>query len=72
MMSFGEFMESMLEEGKKGGWIKGAIKHPGRCTKGSENYDCPKGSPQWNLAQRFKHGDLHKDNEKKHDKKKDD
>ena len=43
-----------------GGWIKNAIKHPGRCTPGSPNYDCPKGSPQWNLAQRFKHGDLHK------------
>ena len=41
-------------------WIKKAIKHPGRCTPGSPNYDCPKGSPQWNLAQRFKHGDLHK------------
>ena len=49
---------SMLEEG--GEWIQGAIKHPGRCTPGSPNYDCPKGSPQWNLAQRFKHGDLHK------------
>jgi len=47
---------------KSGGkhWIQGAIKHPGRCTPGSPNYDCPKGSPQWNLAQRFKHGDLHK------------
>ena len=41
-------------------WIKKAIKHPGRCTPGSSNYDCPKGSPQWNLAQRFKYGDLHK------------
>lgn len=41
-------------------WIKKAIKHPGRCTPGSPNYDCPKGSPQWNLAQRFKHGYLHK------------
>ena len=46
---------------KDGGkWIQKAIKHPGRCTPGSPNYDCPKGSPQWNLAQRFKHGDLHK------------
>lgn len=49
----------MLEDG--GNWIQGAIKHPGRCTPGSPNYDCPKGSPQWNLAQRFKHGDLHKE-----------
>lgn len=24
-------------------WIKKAIKHPGRCTPGSPNYDCPKG-----------------------------
>lgn len=47
-----------MEEG--GEWIQGAIKHPGRCTPGSANYDCPEGSPQWNLAQRFKHGDLHK------------
>ena len=49
---------TIVEEG--GDWIQGAIKHPGRCTPGSPNYDCPKGSPQWNLAQRFKHGDLHK------------
>lgn len=48
----------MFEDG--GDWIQNAIKHPGRCTPGSPNYDCPKGSPQWNLAQRFKHGDLHK------------
>lgn len=45
---------------KSGGWLSTAVKHPGRCTPGSPNYDCPKGSPQWNLAQRFKHGDLHK------------
>jgi hypothetical protein len=49
---------TIVEQG--GDWIQGAIKHPGRCTPGSPNYDCPKGSPQWNLAQRFKHGDLHK------------
>ncbi len=30
-------------------WIQKAIKHPGRCTPGSPNYDCPKGSPQYNL-----------------------
>lgn len=48
----------MMEDG--GNWIQSAIKHPGRCTPGSPNYDCPEGSPQWNLAQRFKHGDLHK------------
>ena len=49
---------TVVEQG--GDWIQGAIKNPGRCTPGSPNYDCPKGSPQWNLAQRFKHGDLHK------------
>lgn len=43
-------------------WIGPAIKHPGRCTP-APNPDCPKGSPQYNLAMRFKHGDLHK---KKH------
>lgn len=41
-----------MEEGGK--WIQKAVKHPGRCTPGSPNYDCPKGSPQWNLAQTFK------------------
>lgn len=57
-------LEVDLGNYKKGGkWIQGAIKHPGRCTPGSSNYDCPKGSPQWNLAQRFKHGDLHKKQE---------
>lgn len=40
-------------------WIAGAVKHPGRCTP-APNPDCPKGSPQYNLAMRFKHGDLHK------------
>lgn len=39
---------------KKGGnWIPKHL-HKGRCTPGSPNYDCPKGSPQWNLAQTFK------------------
>lgn len=41
-----------MKEG--GNWIQKAVKHPGRCTPGSPNYDCPKGSPQWNLAQTFK------------------
>ena len=40
-------------------WIKKAIKHPGRCTKGSPNYDCPKGSPQFNLAKTLR--SLHAD-----------
>jgi hypothetical protein len=39
-------------------WIQKSIKHPGRCTP-APNPDCPKGSPQYNLAMRFKHGDLH-------------
>lgn len=47
----------------KKNWIQGAIKHPGRCKNpGSEA--CPKGSPQYNLAMRFKHGDLHKSKKK--------
>ncbi len=45
---------------KAGGhWIQGAIKHPGRCSNPGDAR-CPKGSPQYNLAMRFKHGDLHK------------
>lgn len=56
-----EYFANPLTVVEKGGdWIQSAIKHPGRCTPGSPNYDCPEGSPQWNLAQRFKHGDLHK------------
>ena len=47
------------EDQKSGGWIKGAIKHPGRCSSPGDSR-CPKGSPQYNLAMRFKHGDLHK------------
>lgn len=41
----------------KGGWIQKAIKHPGRCSSPGDKR-CPKGSPQYNLAMRFKHGDL--------------
>lgn len=42
-------------------WIQKAVKHPGRCAHpGSPQ--CPKGSPQYNLAMRFKKGDIHKDN----------
>lgn len=34
-------------------WMQGAVKHPGRCkTMGSA--ECPKGSPQYNLAKTFK------------------
>jgi hypothetical protein len=34
-------------------WIPKDLEE-GRCTPGSPNYDCPKGSPQYNLAQTFK------------------
>ena len=46
-------------------WIKKAIKHPGRCAHmGSEA--CPAGSPQYNLAKRFKAGgDLHRGKKRK-------
>ena len=57
MITWEQFLQNKLEEGKN--WIQGAIKHPGRCTP-APNKDCPKGSPQYNLAMRFKHGDLHK------------
>tara|TARA_R100001015_G_C4634386_1_gene200803 strand:- start:372 stop:569 length:198 start_codon:yes stop_codon:yes gene_type:complete len=40
-------------------WIKGAIKRPGRCTP-FPNPDCMPGTPQYNLAKRFKSGDLSK------------
>jgi len=47
------------EEGKN--WIQKAVKHPGRCAHmGSP--ECPEGSPQYNLAKRFKKGDIHKAN----------
>lgn len=38
---------------KKKKWIPKDLEE-GRCTPGSPNYDCPKGSPQYNLAQTFK------------------
>jgi len=56
----------LIEEGKKKKkWIQDAIKHPGRCADmGSE--DCPAGSPQYNLAKRFKQGgDLYAGKKKK-------
>lgn len=50
-----------INEYKSGGkWIQSAIKHPGRCTPGSPNYDCPPGSPQHRLAQRFRSGEFRK------------
>lgn len=48
-----------MKASNKSNWIQSAIKHPGRC-KHMGSKECPKGSPQFRLAQRFKHGDLHK------------
>ena len=48
---------------REGDWIKGAVKHPGRC-KHMGSPECPEGSPQYNLAKRFKKGDIHKANVK--------
>ena len=42
-------------------WIQGAVKHPGRCAHMGSS-ECPEGSPQYNLAKRFKRGDIHQDN----------
>lgn len=50
---------------KNKNWLKGAIKHPGRC-KNMGSKECPVGSPQYNLALRFKKGgDLHRSGRKK-------
>jgi hypothetical protein len=69
-MALTNYNEWLLEEGKKKKkWIQGAVKHPGRCTP-CPNPDCPVGSPQYKLAQRFKHGDIHQDNEDKDEKPK--
>lgn len=63
MISYREWLQ--LDEGKKKkDWINKAVQHPGRCTP-CPNPDCPVGSPQYNLAQRFKKGDIHKANKKK-------
>jgi hypothetical protein len=66
MKTFSEFLENkVLEESKKKKkWIQGAHLKKGRCTP-APNPDCPKGSRQYALAMRFKHGDIHKDNEEK-------
>jgi hypothetical protein len=55
MKTFHQFLQEKIHEEKK--WIQKAIKRPGRCTP-APNPDCPKGSPQYNLAMRFKKGDL--------------
>lgn len=43
----------------KGGWIQDAHLKKGRCSNPGDS-NCPKGSRQYALAMRFKHGDLHK------------
>lgn len=66
MLSFYEFHEKIIQEkeirdseiiteGKKRKkkWIQQAVKHPGRCTP-MGTPECPPGSPQYRLAQRFK------------------
>ncbi len=70
MKSFVEFIEEkglVVQEAK---WLAGAIKHPGRC-KVMGSKECPKGSPQYKLAQRLKSsGDLYKGKKNKKVKKK--
>ena len=61
MKSFSQWLKDKQLITEKN-WIQKAIKHPGRCTP-APNPDCPKGSPQYNLAMRFKHGDLKKKKE---------
>ena len=61
MISFNEFYKIKLEEDglleeakkRKKKWIQKAVKHPGRCTP-MGTPECPPGSPQYRLAQRFK------------------
>jgi len=55
----GKYEEKEMDEDAK--WIQKAIKHPGRCAHPGSP-ECPEGSPQYKLAMRFKHGDIHKDN----------
>jgi hypothetical protein len=75
MFSFKEYTEirdqELILEGKnkkkkkKKAWIQDAIKHPGRCAD-MGGPDCPEGSPQYNLAKRFKKGgDLYAGKKKK-------
>ena len=49
---------------KEDKWIQGADLKKGRCTP-MGTPECPEGSPQYNLAKRFKSGDIHKANLKK-------
>ena len=54
--------KSEIEEEKD--WIQGSDLKKGRCTPMGTK-ECPEGSPQYNLAKRFKGGDIHKANLKK-------
>ena len=58
--------EMMSEEdlNEEDDWIQGADLKKGRCTP-MGTPECPEGSPQYNLAKRFKSGDIHKANLKK-------
>ena len=57
-----EMIEDLQEKEDK--WIQGADLKKGRCTP-MGTPECPEGSPQYNLAKRFKSGDIHKANLKK-------
>ena len=63
MMSETESDIEELDE-KEDKWIQGADLKKGRCTP-MGTPECPEGSPQYNLAKRFKSGDIHKANLKK-------
>lgn len=67
MKTFEQYLEEhgyILQE-KKEKWISKAVKHPGRCAEPGSK-DCPEGSPQYNLAMRFKKGgDIYKAKQKK-------
>jgi hypothetical protein len=56
--------EMMIDEEEEKMDIKGMDLKKGRCTP-MGTPECPEGSPQYNLAKRFKSGDIHKDNLKK-------
>ena len=61
MKTFHEWCkDKLVNEGKKKKkWIQKAVKHPGRC-EDMGGPECPEGSPQYNLAKRFKKkGDLY-------------
>mgnify|MGYP003149558193 CR=1 FL=1 len=59
-------MSALLDEmmNEEDDWIQDADLKKGRCTP-MGTPECPEGSPQYNLAKRFKSGDIHKANLKK-------